>query len=199
MVSKALLRLDLETRRHHVLVDEGWLRLQRPSVTRATYIEQLATTYGFEAPLEAAFAYTPGLKSMIDLRARSRAGLLAQDLFALGVKPVELGTLPQCSPVVSFATPIEALGWMYVTERSTLFHDLVRDYVNERIPDAFDACSYLAAYSGIAPMRWAQLGEVLDRVVNTDELRDELVAAAFAGLQCMLAWRHEVREHLRTA
>lgn len=186
------MRLDLETKRHRVLVDEGWLRLRRPGVTRETYIEQLEATYGFEAPLEAAFAYTPGLKGIMDVRARSRAGLLAQDLFTLGVKPAHLDALPQSS-VVSFATPIEALGWMYVTERSTLLHDVVRDYVCERIPEAHGACAYLSAYDGTASARWAQLGEVLDHVAPNDEHRDELVAAAFAGLRCLLAWRLHVR------
>src|SRR5438874_11352487 len=72
--STGLLRLNLETRAFHDAADEGWLRLLQPSVTRADYVRRLATTYGFEGPLEAAFAYTPNLKLFVDLRQRSRAG-----------------------------------------------------------------------------------------------------------------------------
>src|SRR5438093_1431948 len=96
--SKALLVLNLETRPHHAIADAGWLGLLERTMRRRDYVDQLLATYGFEAPLEAALAYTPHLRSVIDLRARSRAGLLAQDLLALGFSAAGLATVPQCMP-----------------------------------------------------------------------------------------------------
>ena len=192
-VSKVLLRLELETRAHHPDADEPWRQLQRSTVTRADYIRQLVSVYGFEAPLEAACAYTPNLRLVIDLRERSRAGKLVQDLLALGASASELAQLPQCLPIAPFAAPIEALGWMYVSERATLLHEAVRQHVRAQLPEAADACTYLSAYEGVAALRWLAFGRVLDAVVRSDRLLGELVSAAHAGSRCSLAWQRDER------
>src|SRR5439155_7282571 len=75
-----LLRLNLETQSHHPAADRLWAPLLVPNVTKWQYVAGLAHVYGFDAPLEAALAYTPDLRLAIDLRARIRAGLVAQDL-----------------------------------------------------------------------------------------------------------------------
>jgi heme oxygenase len=186
--SKLLLRLNLETRMHHATADERWLRLRRIGVTRQNYVSQLVRIYGFEAPLESAFAYTPSLKMMIDLRARARAGILVQDMLALGLKAGQIAALPQCFAIAPFATPLEALGWMYVNERATLLHDAVRRHVIPRVPDIADGCMYLSAYDGIANARWQELGHMLDRVARTERMVDEVVAAAHAGFRCLIDW-----------
>ena len=121
-----LAKLDRETRTHHEDADVVWQRLRDDtSVTRDDYLRELVTTYGFEAPYEAACAYTPGLGQVIDLRGRWRSGLIAQDLLALGWVPDEI-TKIRCAPLATFQDVAEALGWMYVVERSTLVHDAVR-------------------------------------------------------------------------
>jgi heme oxygenase len=186
-VSGPLVRLNLETRPHHAAADEGWVALMRGGIRRQDYVRQLVTTYGFEAPLEAALAYTPHLKLVIDLRARSRAGLLAQDLLELGIDAAELAMLPQCTPIAPFSAPIEALGWMYVIERATLLHDWLRRHVRAN-PEIAAASSYVSAYGGETAARWSELGHVLDRVARTERLVDELVAAAHAGFRCLVEW-----------
>src|SRR5213078_800486 len=133
-----------------------------PDISIAHYTRQLVTIYGFEGPLEAALAYTPNLKLVIDLRRRSRAGLLAQDLLALGIKAAGIANLPQCLPIAPFSSIIEALGWMYVSERATLGHDAVAKHVRSHLPDAADASAYLTAYAGVANARWNELGHLLD-------------------------------------
>ncbi len=187
--SPALVRLNLETRAFHAAADEGWLSLLGADATRWDYVRRLRTTYGFEAPLEAALAYTPGLRPLIDLRPRTRAGLIAQDLLALGASASELALLPQCFPIAPFSGPLEALGWLYVTERATLLHDSIRRALAARIPDVSRACAYLSAYEGVTNARWQELGHVLDRAAPTARLLGELVAAANAGFRCLLAWR----------
>jgi heme oxygenase len=185
--STGLLRLNLETRAHHSAADESWLGLLHPSVTRSDYMRRLVTTYGFEGPLEAALAYTPNLKLFVDLRQRSRAGLIAKDLLALGVRAAEISTLPQCL-IAPFAGPIEALGWLYVAERVTLLHDRVRRHLLTRIPDVQDMCAYLSAYDGVVNARWNELGHAIDRAIRTEQHTDDLISAAKCAFRRMSEW-----------
>lgn len=186
--SKALLRLNLDTRALHRDSDEPWLSLLRPQATRADYVQLLLDTYGFEAPLEAAFAYTPSLKLAIDLRQRSRAGLLAKDLLTLGIPPVEVANIGQYFEVTPFSSAAEALGWMYVTERLTLVHDSIRRQLTSRIADIADASSYISAYAGVASGRWISFGHALDRVARTDAAIDEIVAASRSAFRALSEW-----------
>ena len=188
--SNTLLRLNLETRAYHALADENWLALLREGITRLEYTRCLASIYGFEAPLEAALAYTPNLKLVIDLRGRFRAGLIVQDLLALGLRAGEITDLPQCLPMAPFRSPIEALGWIYVVERSTLLHDPVRRHIAGRLPEVGVASAYLSAYGGVAGARWSELGHILDRAAPTDDMVHDLVIAAHAGFRALIAWTH---------
>lgn len=198
-MAQVLRRLELETRAFHRAADEGWLALTRPGAARHDYVRQLAATYGFEAPLEAAFLYTPRLPLLVDLRSFARAGLLAQDLLALGIGAAGVSHLPQCAPIAPFATPIEALGWMFVRERSSLLHDDVRSHVRAHIPDATDACAYLTSSASAADTRLRELAAVLDRTVQTDRQYIELLAAAHAGLRCLVVWTGGGAQHARKA
>lgn len=176
--SATLNRLNVETRSHHVDADAPWLALMRVDVRRQDYIHQLAVTYGFEAPLEGALAYTEGLSAVIGTRERVRAGLIAQDLLALGIKPSSLSELPQCFSITPFQDITDALGWMYVVERATLHHDSVRRSLLQRLPDARSASAYLGAAGSVAGTRWQSFGRALDEYVASDEIADRVVSAA---------------------
>lgn len=190
LMAHVLRVLDVETRAFHRAADEGWLAVTRDDATRHDYIRELAAAYGFEAPLEAALLYTPRLRLLVDLRRRARAGLIAQDLLALGIGAAGISHLPQCAPIAPFATPVEALGWMYVSERASLLHETVRSHVVTHIPEAKDACAYLSVSSARASARWRELGDVLEQEVTTERQVAEVVAAAHAGLRCLIAWNH---------
>lgn len=196
--STGLLRLNLETRSFHNDADEGWLALTRSVVSRPDYIRQLITTYGFEGPVEAAFAYTPHLKLFVELRERSRAGLIAKDLLALGLRANEISNIPQCL-IAPFSGPIEALGWMYVVERATLLHEHVRRHLLTWLPDAQDVTAYVSAYEGVANARWNELGHAIDRAVRTEPHMDDLIAAAKAGFRRLIDWSTHARSYARGA
>lgn len=198
-MAQVLRRLELETRAFHRAADEGWLALTGPGATRHDYVRQLAATYGFEAPLEAAFAYTPRLPLLVDLRRFARAGLLAQDLLALGIGAAGVSHLPQCAPIAPFATPTEALGWMFVRERSAVLHETVRGHVRERLPEATDASAYLTASAVAAGARLRELAAVLDQTVQTERQYLELLAAAHTGLRCLVAWTSGGAQRTRKA
>ena len=183
-LSRTLIQLNLATREHHVAADTPWLDLMVPTVGIRAYVEHLLKVYGFEAPLEAALRYTPGLSALVDLRPRVRAGLIVQDLMRLGLSPGQIAALGQ--RFITFSTTAEALGWMYVAERSTLLHSSVRRYLSLHVPGVAGATSYLAAYDGLAGDRWSELGSALETVAR--EAKPQLLRAAHQGFQAFCAW-----------
>ncbi|HUS32679.1 MAG TPA: biliverdin-producing heme oxygenase [Kofleriaceae bacterium] len=184
----SLLRLNLETQSHHAMADQLWAPLLAPDVTKWQYVARLALVYGFEAPLESALAYTPNLRLAIDIRSRIRAGRVAQDLITLGLSAGEVADLPQCGQMAPFSSPLEGLGWLYVSERSTLQHDAVRKNVVGKMPDIANATAYLSVYDGIVGLRWHELGAAFDRSVRTERALEEVIAGAQAGFRCLASW-----------
>ena len=185
--SAMLTRLNMETRRDHSRADQPWLELLGADVTRARYVEHLVTLYGFEAPFEASIALTPGIGDRLQLRLRSRSGLIVQDLLALGLTPSRIARLPQCNLMLPFRDLPEALGWMYVVERATLLHDAVRHYLEDRLAVA-GACGYLSAYDGVASTRWQELGRALDEAAAIPQAPEHIIAATRTAFACHRDW-----------
>ncbi len=185
-LSRTVIQLNMATQSHHVEADTPWLNLMVPDVSAHRYRMHLLRVYGFEAPLEAAFRYTPGLSAVVDLRSRMRSGLLAQDLMRLGMSASRLADVPQ--RFTTFSGPAEALGWMYVIERATLLHGGIRRYLLQHLPGAEDATSYLAAYDGAAGMRWSELGSAFDAVAPSPTVVRQLLRAANAGFRAVCDW-----------
>lgn len=185
----ALLRLNLETRAVHAAADRIWLRLvsDEPEVTEHDYIKALVRVYGFEAPLEAALAYTPQFQMLVDMVGRYRSGLIAQDLLTLGLSPAQVAAIPQCM-IAPFAGVGEALGWLYVHERATLCHDRVRRHLVSRQPSLAKATSYLQAYAGAVTVRFDDLGRMIGQYARTPPIEHRIVSAAHDALRTWLAW-----------
>lgn len=184
-----LTRLNLETREFHGPADYPWLALldtSRP-VRPADYAKYLIDRYGFEAPLEAALAYTPHLGELIDLHPRFRAGLIAMDLIELGLSAGTVAGIQQCM-IEPFATPEEAFGWLYVHERSTLMFEHVSTELHRRIPDVDNAMSYLHANAGHVSAAWESFARALDRVSSTREAQQQVVDAARNAFQTSRHW-----------
>jgi heme oxygenase len=187
-VSATLDCIEQATRAYHAGADAPWLALMSSSLREQAYVRHLAITFGFEAPLEGAFAYTRGLDDVIPVRKRVRAGLIAQDLLALGVSPAELSHLPQCPAIAPFVEVSDALGWMYLIERATLLHDGVRRSVAQRLPRAAHATSYLCAAGSVAGVRWQSFGAALDAVTDEAPIADRIADAAKQAFRYWLEW-----------
>src|SRR5436305_14446530 len=114
--------IEAATREHHACADAPWHALTRGHPSEREYRDHLVLVYGFEAPLEAALAMTPRVSLVIDLRERARASWIVQDLLSLGLRPAKLARMPHCHGIVPFRDVPEALGWLYVVERSTRHH-----------------------------------------------------------------------------
>jgi heme oxygenase len=153
--------------------------------------------YGFEAPLEGACAYTPQLSRVIEARQLRRSGLIAQDLLALGMAPVTVAAIPQCFAITPFKAVPEALGWLYVVERSRLHHDQVRRHLQGRMRDVARACTYLGVFDDV-PDHWQRFGRTLERAANDrQEIATQMIDAAHAGFECMRRWFRRSMPQLR--
>lgn len=194
--NSVLMQLNRATRRWHADVDEPWLELLRPNVSRADYLAQLVRTYGFVAPFESACMYTPNLGTFIASRHLVRAGLIAHDLLALGLSPAQVASIPHCDAITTYRDPAEALGWLYVVERSTLLHGALRRHLTVELPEVHHACAYLTADESRATDNWLSLGRTLDRVDDQGELARDVLGAAHEGFDCVRQWFRGARSHV---
>jgi heme oxygenase len=176
------LRLDEEMREHHTAVDEPWLYLMRPSAVLADYAAQLRRTLGFEAPIEAAWRRTPNLGNYIDLDRRYRSQLLVRDLCALAQGSATFAQLPE-----DF-TLQEALGWMYVVERSGLLRATMRRRLVAQFHEAANACAYLDACEAGERTQWTELANALDAAADSPDAAEAIVGAADAGFRALRHW-----------
>ena len=197
-VSTLLMKLNVSTRHWHARLDEPWLDLLQPHGGRAEYLGQLVRVYGFVAPFESACKYTPGVGRALDFRQLTRAGLIAQDLLGLGLSPSQLTILPQCDSITPFTDLAEALGWLYVIERSTLLHDGVRRHLIERLPELAGACAYLSQYDGRVNEHWLTFGRMLDRVGSAHEVAHTIVTAAHNAFDVAQRWFSNARSEMRS-
>lgn len=181
-------RLNAETRVHHGEADSDF-DLLFTQTSAPQYAAFLMRVYGFEAPLETALVATPGLGELIDLDGRIRSSRISQDLLALGMLPTEVARIPVCVNIPLFRGAAEALGWMFVTERTTLTHSVVRRHLLTTMPrEMHKASAYLQSYAGVVGTRWRELGQALDLVAIHPSVADRIVGAAHDAFRCLRRW-----------
>ena len=96
----------------------------------------------------------------------------------MGMRPAAVARLPLCLAVPQFRGTAEALGWMYIIERSALAHAVIRRHLLTRLPEVAHASAYLQSGGGLLGARWRKFGVVLDDVVMHPAIADRIVAAA---------------------
>ena len=177
-------RLESTTRHCRRPSDLGWTHLSSSS-SETSYAAQLVEVYGFEAAAEAALAYTPDLAGVLGRQQTTRSGLIALDLLALGLSAAEVARLAQF-PEITIHDVGEALGWLYVLERSTLMFEQWHMRIARQLRRR-DAFSYLGHYGSRAASRWNELRRVLDRP-DTIELEHRIIAGALDAVRCEWEW-----------
>jgi heme oxygenase len=193
-------RLNEATRDHHLDVDADFDLLFQSETTRRHYVMYLVRVYGFEAPLESMLSMTPNLELMIDLEERMKTAYLAQDLSALGLRASEIAALPHCVTIPQFRGAAEALGWMYVVERTTLAHSVLRRHLLTRLPrEVRTASHYLSSYTGVVGSRWRTFGATLDDVARIPEVANRIVTAANDAFRCQRRWIQQDTRDTRVA
>jgi len=182
-----LVRLNAATRRWHATVDDSWLDLLRPTVTVTEYLSQLVRTYGLIAPFESACKYTPSLARFVDRVRISRAGLIAQDLLALDLTPSQVASIPTCPAITVFCSAGEAVGWLYVIERTTLLADGLLRHIHDTLPQVSEATRYLETFSTQGTEYWQSFARIVDRA-NADGLASEIEGAACDAFEVAHGW-----------
>lgn len=180
-----LSRLDASTRQFHSTVDEPWLGLLRPDVGPTDYLTVLVRTYGLVAPFESACKYTPELGRFVDLRHMMRAGLIAQDLIALGLMPAQVSTIATCPAITMFMSLHEALGWLYVIERSTLLQEGIRRHLMHHVPQIQHASSFLASYDD---GHWTMFGQVVNAAGTDIKALHEIISESLNAFEIASRW-----------
>lgn len=166
-------RLDRQTTVHRCVADADRLALTDSPASEERYIAYLVRTYGFQAPLESAFAVMPGLEAQVHLSHRVWSGVLASDLVALGY-PVEHLLDAPVRTRGPFRTLTEALGWLYVAEQTRNGHQLLRHYLATKLTRvARETC-----VPRVTKCQWSELGVALEAVTSHDEL-DHAIFNAF--------------------
>jgi heme oxygenase len=191
-------RLNASTRQFHAHVDDPWLGLLRPTVSLSDYVGVLIRMYGLVAPFESACRYTPGLARLVDFRQLIRAGFIAKDLLSLNIGPAQVSDIPTCPALTIFRSPQEAVGWLYVVERSMLLQDGVRRHLVQHVPHIEHACTYLTSYEGRGTEQWTAFGRVLERVGAQPAAADEIVAAATNAFATATSWLSNAKNNLRS-
>lgn len=187
--SRLLARLERETRFRRSEAEAASAALLG-APTGGQYALYLRRAYGLEAPIESSFAITPHLGSLVDLRARSSAGLIAADLLALGLRAADLARLPLCPEVRPFDSVAEGLGWMFAYERGAFHLIQLREQIARALPDQVAiAGRYLACHHPRAlGERWRELGVALDRISGSAAVEDRVLAAAEEAYLCQRDW-----------
>jgi heme oxygenase len=168
---------------------EGASVLEASSV--ADYQRYLTRSYGFVSPLERCLLDTQGLGPFLDHRRLRKHLLIEHDLQTLGLKPLEIRSIPQCMWIPWFDNPHTALGWAYIIERSTLAHPNLFRHVATIFPgEAAFAATYLKVYAGTTGEMWKKFAEGLDVASSTPRHVDLIVDGAAAGYRHFRRWRN---------
>jgi heme oxygenase len=128
-----LSRLAAETRVQQSLADVDGLELVASGRGEARYLAYLVKRYGFEAPLESALAVAPGIDRVIDLHARRQTRRIVDELVALGMPLASVLEIPHAD-VSAVHDLRDALGWLYVSDRSAMTHGLVARELLRKTP-----------------------------------------------------------------
>jgi len=141
-----------EHERMHQLMAEG-----APFASRERYARFVAAQYLFQRDIEHLFAAPPVQAAVPDISVRGRAEASLADLADLGTPaPVEdIATADVAMP--------EALGWIYVSEGSTLGAAFLLKEAGEKLGlDASFGARNLAAYPEGRMRVWKRFVEALD-------------------------------------
>lgn len=156
---------------------EATLDLLDPALTPARLGAVLVRFHSFwaaaERVLDAWALATPALAGDLDWPRRRRTAALRVDALALGGQ-LDRGAAP--APVAGPATDADALGWLYVSEGSTLGGAVISRRLE---PLGLAVRSFTPYGEGPGPM-WRRYHEVLDAWVADDEIRAHAVATAAA-------------------
>lgn len=187
---RAVDRLDEATR--HLQADmEAEAAALLAAKTTDDYQRYLSRIYGFISPLERCLLDTPGLEPFLDHRRLRKHLLIEHDLQTLGMKAVELMSIPQCMWIPWFEDACTALGWAYIFEKNTLSHPNLFRHLATILPgEAAFAATFLKVYASATGEMWTSFGEGLELASSSLRNRELMVEGALTGYRFFRRWRN---------
>jgi heme oxygenase len=144
----------------------------------ASYRALLERLHGFYAPIEEHLAPFVSDLAGLDSEGRRKAGLLVEDLFAVGGTPRFVD-----ADLPAIESRADALGTLYVLEGATLGGTTIQRVLTRRLGVT---SSFFNPYERETGARWARFSAVLEIAVAETETD----AAAEAARRCFVAMEH---------
>lgn len=162
----------------------AFARLASGRMTRDEYRALLARLHGFHQALEAALAAAPSLSPWgIDLAERRRSPLLAADRAALG------DTAPPLpAPIPPAASAATAMGWLYVSEGSTLGGRHLARALDPLLGQARAGRYFLLGHGERHGVLWRECCEAIEACGADPRQRQAMVSGALDGFHRFEAW-----------
>lgn len=189
MTTATLAALRTATAAAHVRLhaEPQLARLAAGAMDRGGYVALLRRLLGFHRAVEAGLAAAPAMPG-IALEERARARLIEADLAALGVEPVAPSPLP---PTLRSAA--RALGWLYVTEGSTLGGRQLARALDGLLPPGEAGRRFLLGHGARHGEMWRSCCAALDAMGADPAALAEMVAGARDAFAAFEAWVAEAQ------
>jgi heme oxygenase (biliverdin-IX-beta and delta-forming) len=155
------------------------------------YIQFTLSQYYFQLIIEHLFTY-PEVKNVVkDLDQRGRSKAVLDDLADFCVKP-QVANIVETIPTI---TPLEALGWIYVSEGSTLGAAFLFKLAQSEFGFSAEyGARNLAAYPDGRMIVWRRFKEALNEQNYSDSEQQEVIKGAMDGFK----YYGELLESLKT-
>lgn len=195
------LRLKRETAAVHRRLEEQ-VGLLAPDLDTRRYRHVLEMFYGFYVPVETDLTRLAAASPPLGFSLRSRAGLIARDLLALGLQPAEVAELPRCADVPRLSCLEDLAGCLYVLEGASLGGQVLTPLLHRRLGIAKGSgASFFAGDGSRTHERWAVVLAWLAQLPSAGASTPNVVAAAQATFEAFTRWakRHaQEGEHGRS-
>lgn len=165
-------RLRTEAAERHESMHQLMARLD-PFASRAAYASFVAAQYGFQRDVEHLFSDPAVQVAVPDLDVRGRKDASLADL-------TDLGRLAPSTPIATAGVTVPAaLGWLYVSEGSTLGAAFLLKEAQDKLglSEVFGARN-LAAYPGGRAIVWRRFVASLDAGGYAPAAQDVVIAGA---------------------
>jgi heme oxygenase len=164
----------------------GFAAAAAGTISGEAYRDLLARLYGFHAAFEDRMETAPAaFANAIELPARARAGLLVEDLLALGAARETIDTLPRCGDIPVLRGEGERLGALYVVEGSTLGGAFIAKALQGV---AENARRFFGGYGANHGRLWRNLVKALDRLDDIPAEADDAERVALSTFAAFERW-----------
>jgi heme oxygenase (biliverdin-IX-beta and delta-forming) len=160
-------------------------------VSRERFIEYLGRLWGLHAAAEAALDKIDFTTFGFDYADRHKSLALERDLASLGVAPDSVAALP-LPPPVTFATPEEGLGCVYVIEGSALGARAILPKIASALAiDAENGATYFSGRGTQGKPLWQACLKAVNAIEPESKRADRAIAGACATFAMFQVWLPE--------